>query len=188
MGLIRNPARVNDGIELFIKRVGDMYVKHYREVAWAVFVEVLRQTPQYTGRAVANWKLTVGSPDYDFDPDLGDKIVSIAGDQGIDSAYYRGHPKWIEYAMNANLFKVAQIKRDSKVYITNGVQGDDDRGRANPLYLEALQDPSYWGVKLRAVNQPYETAQETIIKMAQRIGESHGFEFNAGGANFAEYT
>lgn len=187
MGYVKNIDRLNDGVELMIRRVGSMYVGYFREVVWAVFVEILKQTPQYTGRAVANWRIGVGQPDDDYEPDLGDKVKFNWWDKGEDFAHEKGDTKWILYAMHSNEFKLPLIQRSSKVYITNSVRGDDDKGRSSELYLESLQDAGYWQVKLRDANKPYETADLTIHRMAQEIGRSHGYEFGAGGASLGKY-
>jgi hypothetical protein len=188
MTLVKNMPQVNAGIDLFIKRVGDMHVKYYREVVWAVFIEVLYQTPQFTGRAVANWNIGLGAPDFSSDSGLGDEVAMVSDSTGLTDAHQREDQKWIDYAIANNEPKIAQIQRGSKVYITNNVRGDDDNGKSSELYLESLQDSAYWSVKLREANKPYETAQETIMSMAARIGQSHGFEFKAGGRHLRDLT
>jgi len=190
MGVVKNAPQVNMGIDLFITRTRDMYLRHYREVCWSVFIEILKQTPQYSGRAVANWNLGIGAPDYSYNDDIGDEIAQIGADEGgrrTSFAHKRRDRKWIDYAIARNEPKVAEIQRGTRVYITNGVRGDDDNSGRSELYLEELQDPAYWGVKLREANKPYETAQETVAKMAAQIGKSHGFRFNSGGANLRDY-
>lgn len=190
MGLVKDLPRANMGVDLIIKRVGAMYLNHYREVVWAVFIEILKQTPQYSGRAVANWNIGVGAPDFSYNDDIGDEIEHIGAFEGpgrSSIAHERGDSKWINYAISRNEPKLAEIQRGTRVYINNGIRGDDDNSGRSEMYLEELQNPTYWGVKLRAANKPYETAQETVVKMAAQIGRSHGFEFGAGGQSMRNY-
>ena len=50
-----------------------------------------------------------------------------------------------------------------RVYFSNMAHGDNDGGKSSVYYMKTMQDINYWQAKLRAVNQPYETAQETIM-------------------------
>lgn len=184
MAFVKNQAEFNQGIDLWLRRTQSVYVKYYREIVWQTFLRILEKTPQFTGRAVANWNLSVGQPDFSYNDDLGDEVSGSAGDGGRHEAHRRGHRKWINYAIARNEPKLAEIHRTSKVYINNGIRGDTDHGRSSELYLDDLQDPAYWAVKLRDVNKPYETAQQSVKVMAKRILQSHGLEFRAGGGNY----
>lgn len=181
MGAVKNIFQVNDGLDVWLKRTETVYVKYYREFVWQVFLRVLEKTPQYTGRAVANWNLGINSPDYSYEEGLGDEINPAAHSDARDDPHRKGHRKWIKYAIARNEPKVAQIQRNTKVYINNGVRGDDDGGKSSELYLVDLQDPAYWSQKLREENKPYETLKSTVEIMSRKILSSHGYEFKSGG-------
>lgn len=183
--LVRNPEVFNNGVDIRIRGVNVAYDQVYRDTVWRVFTRILNQTPQFTGRAVANWNIGVGAPDYDFDPGLGDDIEMSGAQYPI--AHWRGDRKWIERAKARNRPKMARITRGMRVYINNGVMGDDDGGKSSELYMEALQESGYWLDKLRMVNKPYETAQESVIFMAEREGRLRGIGLKAGGNNMADY-
>lgn len=185
--VVKNPEVFNMGIDLWIKRVEDMYVQAYRDLVWKVFCRILNQTPQFTGKAVANWNIGVGAPNYEYDDTLGDPIEPTMSAKILDPAHRKKDLKWINVAKARNRPKMAMIKRDTRVYINNGVRGDNDKGRSSELYLDSLQDPAYWAVKLRAYNQPYETAQESMMFLSEQVGRVHGQSFRAGGSNMGEY-
>lgn len=179
--MIKNIFQVNMGIELFMTRVREAPIDAYRQIVWETFCRILEQTPQWSGKAVANWNLSVGAPDFSYDPDVGDKLDLF------DLARHRGDNEWIEYAKFRNAPKVKEIRRDLKVYICNGVEGDSDNGRSTELYLDSLQDPKYWAVKLRSVNQPYETAHESIIHIAGEYLAGGFLPAKASGPSFERY-
>lgn len=179
--MIKNPFHVNHGIELFMRRVREAPIAAYREIVWVTFVRILEQTPQWSGKAVANWNIGVGAPDFSYDPDVGDKLGLY------DLARHRGDNEWIEYAKFRNAPKIAEIRRDLKVFICNGVEGDTDNGRSTELYLDSLQDPGYWAVKLRSVNQPYETAHESVIQIAGEYLAGGFLPAVADGPSFERY-
>lgn len=179
--MIKNPFMVNHGIELFMRRVREAPINAFREIVWVTFCRILEETPQFSGKAVANWNIGVGAPDFSYDPHVGDKV-------GLhDLAHQRGDNEWIEYAKFRNAPKVKQISRDLKVFICNGVEGDDDNGRSTELYLDSLQDPGYWAVKLRSINQPYETAHEAIIHIADGYLQGGFLPAKADGPSFERY-
>lgn len=172
----RNVFQVNQGVDLWLKRMEPMFVEQYRKIVWMIFMRILRHTPQYSGKAVANWNIGLGSPDYSFNESLGD-----SSDARIPS-HVVGDPKWINRAKARNWPKIAQIQRRTKVYINNAVEGDTDNERTlTPLYLQELQNPAYWITKLRLANQPYETAHESIIVVVDQRARIYGEEMQAGG-------
>ena len=164
MGFVRNIFTVNTGVDLAMKKTRDLTADQFRDFVWQVFLRILRETPQFTGAAVANWNLSKGSPNFDYDPSLGDDL-----DPYMHTARERGDRKWIEVAQRRNRPILRSITYKDKVFISNGVRGDDDDGRGVEAYMEALQDPAYAARKLRLVNQPYESAQESVIVVATRF-------------------
>jgi hypothetical protein len=180
---IKDPFKVNQGIDLFMKKVEVAPIAIFREFVWQVFCEILEQTPQWSGKAVANWNIGVGAPDYSWDENVGEKVDSFAL-----NVLQKGDNEWIEYAKFRNAGKLKEIKRREKVFITNSVWGDDDNGKASSNhYLEALQDPSYWQEKLRTVNKPYEVATETMIRVIRDFKRGKGLALtHFGGDSFEE--
>lgn len=178
---IRDPFKVNMGIDLFMKKVEAAPVIVFREFVWKVFCEILEQTPQWSGKAVANWNIGVGAPDFSWDDGVGEKV-----DLWATNVLERGNREWIEYAKFRNAGKIHEIRRREKVFITNAVMGDDDNGRAgSEMYLDALQDPAYWTQKLRAVNKPYEVATETMIRVVRDFKRGIGLSVtHVGGDSF----
>jgi hypothetical protein len=179
MGLIKDPFKVNLGIDLFMKKVESAGIDLFRDFVWKVFCEILNQTPQWSGKAVANWNIGVGAPDFSWDDNVGDHIDAFA------LAHERGDEKWKRYARERNKHKLKEIHRREKVFITNAVWGDTDHGKSSHLYLESLQDPAYWTKKLRVVNQPYEIATETMIRVIRDYKRGIGISVTrAGGDSF----
>jgi len=189
------------GVDLWVKRVNEVLVAGYRDIVWKIFLRILHETPQYTGKAVANWNIGVGVPDYNFDPSFGDAPELVddptpgtpwdhpMGRSFLVPAHDKGDRKWIEKAKARNRPKLPLIKRDTRVYFNNAVRGDNDKGATtSTLYMEELQDPAYWAIKLRAVNRPYETAQESMIVVFELESRLRGSAFRPGGSNFQDYV
>lgn len=191
--LINNLGVINNGIDLWVTRVEEMFVEEYRKLVWKVFLRILNQTPQYTGLAVVNWNIGVGSPDFSTHSYEGEvdtiPVPNSAFPEKVMVPRKRGDRRAIQAAARRNKPKLALITRRTRVYFSNGVSGDDDRGlTATPLYLEELQDPGYWAHKLRAVNKPYETAQESVLFVMEREKRlGRGTARKIGGDNFDEY-
>jgi hypothetical protein len=185
MGLVKNLTEFDLGIDLFMKKVEDAPVQQFRQLVWMVFCEILEQTPQWSGKAVANWNIGVGSPDYSWDDTLGEPDVGTTALH--NEPLEKGNQEWIEVAKFRNADKIKLIKRREKVYITNSVFGDDDHGRSSNFYLASLQDPGYWQQKLREVNKPYEIATETMIRVITEYGRGGGLALtNVGGLSFGD--
>lgn len=165
-------ANFNGGIDTWFKQVDGTLTDGYRKMVWAVFKRILEATPQWSGKAVANWNLSIGEPNMTWDPTLGDEIGHY------DIAHSRGDSPWIRVATSRNWPIAQSIKYRDKVFISNGVRGDagiwadEEFGRAsNFSYLEAMQqEGSPWHQSLRDVNKPYETVQESIITVATLYG------------------
>lgn len=169
---VKNLPAVLNGIDLEMRRINDAFVNRYRDVIWLTFCRILDNTPQYSGLAVANWRIGVGAPDTTFDRYLGDPSLQNLSKKKwshpkvAERAYHKGSQEWIEQAKRREAHKIPLVKRHTKVFITNNVQGDRDGGATGEygnFYLEALQDPAYWRVKLRGYNRPYETAHESFM-------------------------
>lgn len=165
-------------VDELIRRTREAFVEDYREAVWAIFCRILEQTPQFTGRAVAHWDIQVdGNTSYFQNDDIGKQVNKVDPQRRKSAkhkgqfvkrqvAQQKGNPQFIEIAKARNLPKLKLIHRGSVVRFTNNVQGDDDtggpQGKKSTFYMRELQEPTYWKAKLRAANQPYETAQESI--------------------------
>jgi len=175
MPLVKNLPQIQGGIDLWIKRVDETWLAEYKDLVRSILGRLVRQTPQWTGNAAANWNVGVGSPDDSYTVFYDES--DIAGDDGDDlsSTRHKGHSTAVSRALRRNEARIASIRRGDKVFFTNAAQGDDDMGRAGTTYyLEALQNPTYWAAKLRAVNKPYETVQESLIFAYERWGRKTG--------------
>lgn len=167
MGMISNMGTVNKNLDLMLAKTRQMAVDKYKDFIWEVFKRILRETPQWSGNAVANWNISVGAPDYSYLPNLVPEVNSTspaAFSVGEKPAGVRqkGSLGAMQIARYRNKPKMLAIRAKDKVFISNGVQGDDDSGGLTN-YLDDLQDPTYWAKKLREVNKPYEVAQESLI-------------------------
>lgn len=160
---VRNKDRVLRELELRITRMRDIPDELYREVVGKVFRRILRQTPQFSGAAVAHWTIGLGSPNTFYDPGLGRSDLRLARSAaGETRPLARGNRYWIDVAWRREKPKIEQIKKGRAVYITNGVLGDTDNGRSLESYITSLQDPSYAAAKLRPENQVYEPVQDSV--------------------------
>lgn len=173
MGFIKNLPQSLQGVDLRIQRVRALPTEMYKAFVWEIFLRILRKTPQYSGRGVAHWNLSVGAPNFTTYSGLGDDNTEQRRDGQVArsvAAHEKGDERWERVARNrARPIKNA-IKSTDKVFISNGVKGDDDEVGAE-LYIQALQNEGYWVQKLRLVNQPYEVAKESAIIVAQKYGK-----------------
>ena len=166
----------NRAIDAASERADDISVKEFRKAVWAVFEELVLTTPQYSGRAAANWNIGIDQPDFSVDYNLGeqeDVVPAKKGGHKIEfiSPRHVGDMKWAEETFQRNKHKLRQITRSSRVYITNATQGEVDRknGRSSSYYLADLQDPTYWAKRLREANQPYETVSQVLLMESWRL-------------------
>lgn len=160
------------GVEESIHRVNEAFIEQYREVVWEIFVRLLEETPQFTGRAVAHWDIGIDAPSKFRDDSLGSDVNMLTGRHKKngqfykqDTAHRKGDLEWAQVAMDRNWPKLQLIHRGTRVYFSNMVHGDNDGGKSSVFYMKSMQDGTYWADKLRGVNKPYETAQETILQV-----------------------
>lgn len=168
----------NNGIDVWLKQVRGLATDEYRDMVWEIFLRVVRETPQYTGKAVANWNISVGQPDFSFDDTLGDHDIWFDEDRPEDSGginpedlRHKGDRKWMQIAWNRNRPKKDAIRYGDKVFISNGATGDSTTGYPEEgfAYLEAIQEPGYWRRRLREENRPFESVQESVIYVMSRM-------------------
>lgn len=212
MGMVKNLSSLERGINVMMRRVEEAYVAEYRQFVWAVFVRLLYETPQYSGTAVASWNIVLsdgvgpeaGPTGYKSDVEHGMsrlEALNIIRNTGADvsvselaespNAREKGDLRAIDYARRRNAKKIPLIKRRTRVFFVNTARGDNnakvDKDKGLPdqtFYLQALQEPGYWVAKLREVNKPYETIDETMTLMQARLFKAQrnqGSSFGYGG-------
>lgn len=184
MGMIKNQKGVVKDLYAWVDAADGVAIAHYRGGLNALFTELLETTPQSSGRAVANWKISIGGPDLSWDPDVGDSPeVNSTKDGGMHVTWghrQKGDRKWIDYARFDQGSKLTRgspkggrntsknsnrVQLGDRVFFSNRVQGDDNFGGAgSTYYLDDLQHD--WAGKLRAVNQPYQTVAETLLRFS----------------------
>lgn len=212
MGMVKNLSSLERGIGVMMRRVEESYVAEYRQFVWAVFVRLLYETPQYSGTAVASWNILLsdsvgpegGPTGYKSDVQPGRSRLEALDlyrneDTGktvteltlSPNAREKGDLRAIDYARRRNAKKIPLIKRRTRVFFVNTARGDNnakiDKDKNLPeqfFYLQALQEPGYWVAKLREVNKPYETIDETMTLMQARLfkaARNDGGKFGYGG-------
>lgn len=170
-------AGFNNGVDVWLKQVKGVATDQYRAMVWEIFLRVVRKTPQYTGKAVANWNISVGQPDFSFDDSLGDHDIWFdppeigewaAAPEDLRS---KGDRKWMQTAWNRNRPKMEAIRYGDRVFISNGTTGDSSTGDPNEgfAYIEALQTPGAWRKRLREENLPFESVQESLIYVMTKM-------------------
>ena len=181
-------ADFNEGLNTWFKQVQGTATKRYRKLISATLLQILQATPQWSGLAVANWNVSVGEPDFRWNPALGDDVGLY------DIAHQQGDTEWINVAVARNKPIIDGIRYRDRVFISNGVEGDADiwsKGKAQGgddfPYLRAMQQVgSPWHQSLREVNKPYETVQESILIVATRFRRGGLVLPNVGGQLWEE--
>lgn len=167
MGMIRNKATVKRDIALVMSKLEEAPVALYRGIVWEIFVRIVMQTPQFSGRAAANWNLSINSPDMSFDPNMGEELELTKSGYLQKAPHEKGDMKWASESLERARYVMRRIRKGDRVYITNATRGDDDGGKSSGSYIADLQSSSYWATKLRLANQPYETAMESAMLVAE---------------------
>ena len=166
---VNNLPQLKAQTEAIIIKAQAIHLDHFRSAVWALFRTILRSTPQWSGKAVANWNIGIDAPDFTVDEQAGEGGGVKTFSKGSNfSPRAAGDNKWIEFAELMNKSKIRKILSKSTVYVSNGVTGDSDGGNSSTAYLASLQDPAYWSQKLRLVNMPYQTVGEVILNESWR--------------------
>jgi len=185
MGMISSLRQNLGDIEFAMDKTRFLTADAFRNYVWQVFLRILQNTPQSSGRAVANWNISANTPDFTV-YSQGGKIEYV-GDSGrfkrLESHRSQGFPEFIEVAKRRNKvklygvgggprlgFKRGGITYNDRAFISNGVEGTSDDGSNIESYLSDLQNPGYAAKRLRAVNLPYENAQESVIVVSTKTG------------------
>lgn len=166
---VKNKQVVLNALELRIQRMNKVPDEVYRDIIRKVFLRVLRQTPQFSGKAVASWVIGVGAPGSVDSENLGDEGLQLARAMGGGARpRQRGDRRWRDVAWSREKGKIDRIKYGQAVYITNSALGDTDNGKSLESYITSLQDPAYAAEKLRPLHQPYEIVAESVAYVAAR--------------------
>jgi hypothetical protein len=147
----------------------------YKEMVWDLFLTVVRETPQWSGKAVANWNISIGSLGAEYDDNLGDDdfdVVPTGSILKVIAPHHKGDTQWERVAWNRNRPIVKSIKLNDQVFIYNWTAGDEGYS-----YMEGFQKSEGWPTKLRAVNRPYETVCQSV-QIVTRRWATKGFNFN----------
>lgn len=158
-----NAVEFSKSVDKWFDDVRSAATIKFRELVWDLFETVVRETPQWSGKAVANWNISIGSVGSVYDGSLGsDNEVGRTSFYENDKFYshaphQKGDPKWISVAMERNRPIVGAIKLNDKVFIYNLTTGDE-----GDSYLAGFQTNVDWPTKLRQVNRPYETVQQSV--------------------------
>lgn len=165
VGMIKNAPAVIAGVDLMFRRAQEQTREEFQNFVWEIFKRILRESPQWSGKGVANWNLSVNAPNLEYREDFGDEIGALGRHHSVGAlgaTHQRGDERWARIARDrARPIKNGIFLKD-KVFISNATRGDGDEVGAE-LYMQALQNPGYWTYKLREVNKPYEIAQESVI-------------------------
>lgn len=179
------------GIDLWMRQTRQLTVDVFKALVKDAFYRLLRNTPQWSGRAVANWKISLNAESPSFDPTLGDEPTMqhvVVGDQShgirFEGVRQKGDERWMRYARNQAKPVIDSIHYRDRVYISNAVLGDIDiwkkgehehAGERNFAYLAAMhQQGSPWYQSLRAVNKPFETVEESIMLTNAKFARVNG--------------
>ena len=166
---IKNKAEVDRELGLAIARLRDTRIGIFREVVWEVFKHVTAQSPQFSGAMVAHFFIGVDKDESYYNPAWGRQDLKLHRSMSGDiRPLERGNRYWMEFARKREEPKLARIRRNSVVYITNGVRGDTDGGNSSSSYADDLQDAAYWMTKLRDANKPYIVTQESALMVATK--------------------
>lgn len=161
-------------------KIEEAPIAAYRKVVLRIFTRIVAQTPQFSGRAVANWNIGINVPDLGVDQNMGDDLEMTKGGHVKESTRHKGDPKWMVESLERAKYVIRRIKRGDIVYITNSVRGDsfNRKGGGSAAYLKELQNPATWASRLRAVNKPYETAIESAMFVAEGLLASGNVPFS----------
>lgn len=175
--------KFGQGVDIWLKQVKTMSREQYQSIVWSLFQRILRATPQWSGKAVANWNISVGSPDMNVYVDEASVVDSVLG-----SDLRKGDTRWMLVARERNRPILKSIKYTDKVYISNGVEGDDRWGDGSTsfAYMKAFQNPAEWHERLREVNKPYETVSDSVFIVASKFIKQ-GLGLSGVGGNYKDF-
>lgn len=118
------------GIDKWLEDVETLAAEAHRGLSIKLFEAVLRNSPQYSGNAVANWKYSVNSKDVSFDDFFKELLQNKQDELGFDNVepYSKTQPndQAEAYAIaNASGRELAVTKLSDVIYISNSVNYDE---------------------------------------------------------------
>ena len=151
--------------DIALEKIKKNFMDTYRGYCIASFNSILRETPQWSGNAVANWNFDLSVPSYRTDTDLKDlsqrDIVGRLTGTGI---HEKGDPEAIAIAVSRALPAMAALRYPTPpmtVCINNASKDLD--GTAYILMLET--NPNNY---LRTENEPGAMVANTVKWMNER--------------------
>lgn len=171
------------GIDSWLEETEKELDQAFRGFCVGAFHKVAMETPQWSGNAASNWKLSIGSPDTSVSTELLQANTPAANrvtraDQGAyfgygfgPPLYSAGDPYAVQVAAARNRGRDTLIKLGSTVYISNS--SESLSGQSYIAMLEA--NPNNF---LRAVNEPGHMVERTAVEMNNLnfVGEREFYE------------
>ena len=167
------------GASEFIKGIDSWLEETETQLNWVfrgfcvvLFHNLALNTPQWSGNAASNWRLSVDTLDTSVDTNLLQANVGSSNRvaQGRQGGYFgrgwgpplfsKGDPYAVQMAVARNKGNDTPIKLESTVFISNS--SESLSGKA---YIQMLEDNP--GNFLRAVNEPGHMVRDTAIKADQ---------------------
>jgi len=128
----------------------------YRGFVTATFHRVLTETPQWSGNAVANWNVSLNSPDWTVNYTLKEaaapdrsarRLLQHKWDTPYGPAVSKGDPRGIMMSVRRAKDKLVSVTIHDRVHICNAAEN-----LKHESYIQYLEDnPNNF---LRPVNQP----------------------------------
>lgn len=176
-----NDATFSKQLDSWLVKAEKVTTNAFKEVVNDVFDRILMNTPQYSGAAVANWNVSIGTPNLSYDTNLGDKIPS-----GEGGRFAKGDTTWMSVPDSFATQVFGKITYADSVYISNGVRGDDaiwsdskpPTNYSFPYLAEEYNKGSSYYQALRSVNLPIETLEETAIAVNNKYKRVTGAKFD----------
>ncbi len=143
--------KFTSGIAAWIKKTEQEVEEVYSGYVSSIYLMLLRETPQWTGNAVSNWNIGVGSPDFSFSTTLLHESTDPRVLFGGTPENHKGHLAAQNISKARNAGRTRRIKLKSgllpDVYLTNS-----SKNLEGVSYLHKLEsNPSGF---LRSVNEP----------------------------------
>lgn len=125
---ITNLDQVITQIDQWERDVNAMVEGVARGLSIELFRGVVERSAQYSGDFAANWKYSIGSPDYSFKPDVFGSGV-VVGQYGRISRSpgnrLEGHGEAVAYANSQNRGRSSNYKLGQTIFVSNSAAHDE---------------------------------------------------------------
>ena len=111
---VTNLSQFDTEVRAWKARVEAATAQVAKGVAMFTLKAILKTSPQYSGDFVANWNVSIGSPDYTFNP------LPV----GEFSRYKEGDPRAINVALSK--VSIGAYKLGQTIWLTNAAHHDDN--------------------------------------------------------------